>query len=148
MTDGRGHAACAQVVSNLPFASTTFAFESAGSMLNRVHYIFVDIQRRPRPQPSRPFTPEEFQNLRLCPSLQKRISGRIIAADRFSAAHKGPRAPPSRAIPRHFPQSDLSSFVGITGPSSSPCREGGLDRDGAGCICGIVEELATPDFSR
>lgn len=44
---------------------------------------------------SRAFTPEEFQNLRLCPSPQKRISRCIIAEDRFSRRTKD-RAHPSR----------------------------------------------------
>jgi len=55
------------------------------------------------------FTPEEFQNL----WLRFRIFRCIIAEDRFSL-HKRTELH-LRAIPRHFPQSDLSSFVGIMG---------------------------------
>lgn len=65
---------------------------------------------------SRAFTPEEFQNLRLCPS-EANIS--TYYNEKSILRHTIDRTLPPlcfspRVIPRHFPQSDLSSFVGIT----------------------------------
>lgn len=65
------------------------AFESAGKALNRVHYIFIDIQTSSTPTDRLALRIHAWRISKLAASLQKRISRRIITEDRFSL-HKRP----------------------------------------------------------
>lgn len=65
------------------------ASESTRKALNRVHYIFIDIQRRPRPHPVSRIHARRISKLAASP--QKQISRRIIAEDRFPP-HKRPNS--------------------------------------------------------